>query len=41
MSDQGRDAMILGAKSMALTGYEILTNPELLKKIKLEFGQNQ
>ncbi|HWJ76622.1 MAG TPA: M20 family metallopeptidase [Niallia sp.] len=41
MSDQGRDAMILGAKSMALTGYEILTNPELLKKIKLEFGQTQ
>ncbi|KAB7671221.1 M20 family metallopeptidase [Bacillus sp. B1-b2] len=37
MSEQGRDAMILGAKSMALTGYEILTNKELLINIKEEF----
>jgi amidohydrolase len=37
MSDQGRDAMILGAKSMALTGLEILTNKELLAEIKAEF----
>ncbi|PAD27641.1 amidohydrolase [Niallia circulans] len=37
MSDQGREAMILGAKSMALTGLEILTNKELLAEIKAEF----
>ncbi|MEK4907629.1 M20 family metallopeptidase [Niallia sp. FSL M8-0099] len=41
MSDQGRDAMILGAKSMALTGLEILTNKELLAKIKAEFLKNK
>lgn len=37
MSGQGREAMILGAKAMALTGFEILTNGELLKQIKAEF----
>ncbi|PAD89325.1 amidohydrolase [Niallia circulans] len=41
MSDQGREAMILGAKSMALTGLEILTNKELLAKIKAEFLKNK
>ncbi|WP_413230960.1 M20 family metallopeptidase [Niallia circulans] len=41
MSDQGRDAMILGAKSMALTGLEILTNKELLAEIKAEFIKNK
>lgn len=41
MSDQGRDAMILGAKSMALTGLEILTNKELLATIKEEFHRNK
>ncbi|WP_312092060.1 M20 family metallopeptidase [Niallia sp.] len=41
MTDQGRDAMILGAKSMALTGLEILTNKELLEAIKEEFFQNK
>jgi amidohydrolase len=37
MSEQAREAMILGAKAMALTGYEILTNKELLSEIKEEF----
>ncbi|WP_026582066.1 M20 family metallopeptidase [Bacillus sp. J33] len=37
MSEQGREAMILGAKTMALTGYEILTNKDLLQQIKAEF----
>lgn len=37
MSEQGREAMILGAKAMALTGYEILTNKDLLQQIKAEF----
>lgn len=41
MSDQGRDAMMLGAKSMALTGLEILTNKELLATIKEEFSRNK
>ncbi|WP_286167750.1 M20 family metallopeptidase [Bacillus sp. 34-1] len=41
MSDQGKDAMILGAKSMALTGLEILTNKELLAEIKAEFIKNK
>lgn len=41
MTDQGRDAMILGAKSMALTGLEILTNKELLAAIKEEFQKNK
>jgi len=39
LSEQGREAMILGAKAMALTGYEILTNPKLLEAIKAEFNQ--
>ncbi|MFD2444836.1 M20 family metallopeptidase [Bacillus sp. CGMCC 1.16607] len=37
MSEQAREAMILGAKAMALTGYEVLTNKELLEQIKEEF----
>lgn len=41
MSEQAREAMILGAKAMALTGFEILTNPELLQKIKAEFNQGK
>lgn len=41
MSDQGRDAMMLGAKSMALTGLEILTNKELLATIKEDFLKNK
>lgn len=41
MSEQGREGMILGAKSMALTAYEILTNPELLAKIKEEFASQK
>jgi len=41
MSEQGRDAMLLGAKSMALTGLEILTNKELLATIKKEFAKNK
>ncbi|MBQ6449091.1 MAG: M20 family metallopeptidase [Bacillus sp. (in: Bacteria)] len=41
MTDQGRDAMILGAKSMALTGLEILTDKELLAAIKEEFQKNK
>ncbi len=38
LSNQGKEAMILGAKTMALTGFKILTEPELLEKIKKEFA---
>ncbi|MEH7561206.1 M20 family metallopeptidase [Priestia megaterium] len=37
LSEQGREAMILGAQTMALTGYDVLTNQALLQKIKEEF----
>lgn len=41
MSEKAREAMILGAKAMALTGYEVLTNKELLKRVKEEFESNK
>lgn len=34
LSEQGREAMILGAQTMALTGYDVLTNQTLLQKSK-------
>ncbi|WP_404428098.1 M20 family metallopeptidase [Sutcliffiella horikoshii] len=37
LSEQGKEAMILGAKAMASTAYELLTKQELHKKIKEEF----
>jgi amidohydrolase len=39
MSDQGREALILGAKAMALTGYDLLTDSQLLEKVKKEFQE--
>ncbi|MFE8699392.1 M20 family metallopeptidase [Cytobacillus sp. FJAT-54145] len=41
MSEQGKEAMILGAKAMALTGYEVLTNGQLLAAIKDEFEKQK
>jgi metal-dependent amidase/aminoacylase/carboxypeptidase family protein len=38
LSEQGKDAMILGAKAMALSAHRILTEPKLLEKIKEEFS---
>ncbi|WP_421385527.1 M20 family metallopeptidase [Bacillus salacetis] len=38
MTEQAREAMILGAKAMALTGMEVLSNKELLQEIKAEFA---
>lgn len=38
LSDQGKAAMILGAKAMSLTGLRILTEPETLTNIKKEFS---
>ncbi|KPB06437.1 M20 family metallopeptidase [Bacillus sp. CHD6a] len=37
LSDQGKEAMILGAKAMASTAHELLTKQELLTKVKEEF----
>lgn len=41
MSDDALEAMILGAKAMAITGYEVLTNRELLETIKTEFAKSK
>jgi amidohydrolase len=41
MSSQAQEAMIIGAKAMALTGYEILVNQELLQSIKEEFKKKK
>lgn len=41
MSDMGRDGMILGAKTLALTALDVLNNPDLLEKIKKEFHQSK
>lgn len=40
LSEQGREGMIVAAKALALTGYDLLTKPEVLEKVKQEF-QNQ
>ncbi|WNF38229.1 M20 family metallopeptidase [Bacillaceae bacterium IKA-2] len=37
MSEQGFEGMMLGAKSMAYTALDVVTDPELLKTIKAEF----
>ncbi|QOY35583.1 M20 family metallopeptidase [Anaerobacillus isosaccharinicus] len=37
MSEQGFEGLILAAKCMANTAYDVITNPDLLHKIKLEF----
>ncbi|MCM3616025.1 M20 family metallopeptidase [Sutcliffiella horikoshii] len=39
LSEQGKEAMILGANAMATTAYELLTNNELIMKIKAEFDK--
>ncbi|MDQ0205463.1 M20 family metallopeptidase [Alkalicoccobacillus murimartini] len=37
LSQQGFEGLMLGATSMALTGYDLMTKPELLKQVKDEF----
>lgn len=37
LSERGFEGMILAAKVMALTGYDVLTDAELLEKVKQEF----
>jgi amidohydrolase len=41
MSDMGREGMILGAKTMALTAFDVLVNQELLENIKAEFNREK
>ncbi|WP_370221509.1 M20 family metallopeptidase [Cytobacillus sp.] len=36
-SEKGDEALITGAKGLALTAFQLVTNPELLKSIKQEF----
>ncbi|WP_062236258.1 M20 family metallopeptidase [Fictibacillus sp. FJAT-27399] len=40
-SEQGDQALILGAKALALTGFQLLTNGEALAGIKKEFELNK
>lgn len=40
-SEDGMKTLILGAKTLAATGYDILTQKETLKNIKEEFENNQ
>jgi hypothetical protein len=37
LTDRAHDALVKGACALALTGYDILTDKELLKRIKEEF----
>ncbi|MBB6448904.1 amidohydrolase [Geomicrobium halophilum] len=39
LSDQGFEGLLVGAKTMALTAYDILTNADYLRKIKEEFAE--
>ena len=39
VTEAGDRALELGAKALALTGLEVLTDPDLLKNIKMEFRQ--
>ena len=36
-SEKGNEALITGAKALALTGYRLLTEPELLKAVREDF----
>lgn len=37
-SEKGKEALFKGACALAFTGYDVITTPELLKKIKEEFS---
>ncbi|MNZ74393.1 hypothetical protein D3C78_928410 [compost metagenome] len=39
-STKGDEALIIGAKALALAGLQLLENPELLAKVKEDFIQN-
>ncbi|MBU3158476.1 M20 family metallopeptidase [Clostridium frigoris] len=40
ITDKAHNALIIGATALALTGYDVITNSELLSKIKEEFVQS-
>ncbi|MDN4523677.1 M20 family metallopeptidase [Fictibacillus fluitans] len=40
-SEQGYTAMLIGAKALALTGYDLLTTPQLLQRVKEEFENRE
>lgn len=40
ITDKAHNALIIGATALALTGYDVITNSELLSKIKKEFTQS-
>ncbi|MGG1573304.1 M20 family metallopeptidase [Fictibacillus sp. NRS-1165] len=40
-SEQGYEGMLIGAKSLALTGFDLLTDPKLLKAVKEEFENRE
>jgi len=40
ITDKAHNALIIGATALALTGYDVITNRELLSKIKIEFVQS-
>jgi metal-dependent amidase/aminoacylase/carboxypeptidase family protein len=40
-SPRGYQAMLKAAKAMALTTYDLLTQPDFLAAVKTEWGQNQ
>jgi amidohydrolase len=39
MTDRAMELMLIGAKALAATGYDVLSNPKLLADIKQEFQQ--
>jgi hypothetical protein len=40
LSERGMQAMLAAAKAMALTAYDLLTEPEFLGAVRQEFEEN-
>jgi metal-dependent amidase/aminoacylase/carboxypeptidase family protein len=40
LSERGMQAMLAAAKAMALTAYDLLTEPEFLGEVRREFEEN-
>ncbi|MCE7739436.1 MAG: hypothetical protein KAU62_13200 [Candidatus Heimdallarchaeota archaeon] len=41
ISDYGQNQMIFAAKALAMTAINVLTNPELVSKMREEFKQEE
>ena len=41
ISDYGQNQMIFAAKALAMTAIDVLTNPELVSKMREEFKQEE